>query len=156
MNYLDIALLVILAIGLFIGLGRGLVKTVFGLAGLILGVVLAGQFYKAFSDSTLGQIITFILIFIFVVWLATIAGALVRKVVKLVMLGWVDGLGGALFGVAMAGIILGVALVAYLNFFGSNSLISDSVVSAILVDKLPLVLELLPGEFGDTVRPFFH
>ena len=45
MNWLDIAILVILVITAFTGLRRGLIKSVLSLAGLVIGIFLAGTLY---------------------------------------------------------------------------------------------------------------
>jgi membrane protein required for colicin V production len=156
MNWLDIGLLVALFIFLIWGLKKGLIKGVFSLAGVVVGVVLAGQFCTAFSESTMGKIITAVVIFIAVCAVAAVIASWVEKALKLVMLGWLDRFGGAVFGIVVGGVVLGAALAAYINFIGAEALISESKVAAMLLDKFPLVLALLPGEFGDTVRPFFE
>ena len=46
MHWLDIILLIALVIPTFIGLRQGLIKAVLSLVGLIIGVVLAGNFYE--------------------------------------------------------------------------------------------------------------
>ena len=51
MNWLDIVLLVILAISVFGGLKNGLIKGVLGLAGIIVGVVLSGIYYVNLAES---------------------------------------------------------------------------------------------------------
>ena len=155
MNYLDIVLWIILAIGFFNGLRRGLVMSAFSLAGVILGIVLATRFYPTFSDSTIVRVITFIVIFVLVAWFVSFLGSLVRKVVKLVMLGWVDHIAGALFGLAMSGMAIALGLVAYLHFFGPPSLILDSLTYKVLVDKLPWILGWLSDRFGGTLKPYF-
>ncbi|MFC2018714.1 CvpA family protein [Chloroflexota bacterium] len=156
MNYLDIGLLVMLAVALFTGLRRGLIKGVFSLGGVILGIVLASRFYTAFSDSTVGQIITFVAIFVVVAWVASLIGSMVRKVAKMVMLGWVDNILGAVLGLAIGVISIGAALAAYLSFFGTNSLIADSLVGQILLEQFPVVLGLLPDRFQDLIRPYLQ
>ena len=49
MNGLDIALLVLLFIPTFIGLRKGLIKATLSFIGLLIGVVLAGNFYQPVS-----------------------------------------------------------------------------------------------------------
>jgi len=156
MNYLDIGLLVMLAVTLFMGLKRGLIKGVLSLAGVILGIVLASRFYTAFSDSTVGQIITFVAIFVIVAWVASLLGSLIRKVAKMVLLGWVDNILGAVLGLAIGVITIGAALATYISFFGSNDLIADSTVGRILLEQFPIVLGLLPDRFQDIIKPYLQ
>ena len=55
MNWLDIVILVALAIAVLIGLRFGLIKAVLLLVGIIVGVVLAGHY-----SGPLGERLTFI------------------------------------------------------------------------------------------------
>jgi uncharacterized membrane protein required for colicin V production len=55
MNWLDIVIIVALIIHIFIGLILGLVRTVLFLAGIIVGVILASNFY-----GQLAGVLTFV------------------------------------------------------------------------------------------------
>ena len=50
MNWLDIVILIILAISVFMGLKTGLIKMVISLAGLILAIFLAGRLYLSLAN----------------------------------------------------------------------------------------------------------
>ena len=50
MNWLDIVIIVALAISTFLGLKIGIIKALLSLAGLIVGVILAGRYYAPFSE----------------------------------------------------------------------------------------------------------
>ncbi|MCK5577003.1 MAG: CvpA family protein, partial [Dehalococcoidales bacterium] len=50
MNWLDIILIVVLVVPTFMGLRMGIIKAALSLVGLIVGVVLAGNFYKPVSN----------------------------------------------------------------------------------------------------------
>ena len=161
MNWLDIILLVALVIPTFIGLRQGLIKAVLSLVGIIIGVVLASNFYENvanlfsfISNTDVANIIAFVLILVVVMIIATLLARLLKTVVKLVMLGWVNSLGGAIFGFVMGAVVMGAILATWVKFFGSD-LISESLIASILLDKFPVVLSLLPKEF-DTVRNFFN
>jgi membrane protein required for colicin V production len=49
MNWLDIVILVVLAVATLSGLIIGLVSAALSLAGIIVGVMLAGRYYLPFS-----------------------------------------------------------------------------------------------------------
>jgi len=51
MNWLDIVLIVAIAIPTFIGLRIGIIKAALSLAGLIVGVILAGRYYVLLSQQ---------------------------------------------------------------------------------------------------------
>ena len=163
MTWLDIVIIVILAISTFFGLRTGIIKAVLSLAGVILGVVLAGRFYTALADvlpffsenSNAAKIVAFAIILIGVMVIAVILARLLKWAASAVMLNWVNQLGGAVFGLALASIFCGALLAIWVKWLGIGSTISESFISVFLLDKFPLVLALLPDEF-DAVRSFFQ
>ncbi|MFC1905134.1 CvpA family protein [Chloroflexota bacterium] len=161
MNWLDIVLLVALIIPVFIGLKRGLVKAVLSLAGLIVGIILASNFYQPVAkmlgfipNEVAANIVAFILILGIIMIAAGVVAAVLRFTVKAVMLGWVDHLGGAIFGFLMGAMLWSALLAIWVKFLGTG-LVTDSVLAGLLLDKFPLILALLPDEF-DAIRPFFQ
>ncbi|MCX6002834.1 MAG: CvpA family protein, partial [Chloroflexi bacterium] len=83
---------------------------------------------------------------------ALIAMAL-RSIIKAVMLGWVDRLGGAILGLIM-GVLSVSALLAIVVKLTDSSLITNSALASFFLDKFPLILGFLPKEFG-TIKNFF-
>ncbi len=161
MNPLDIVIIVALIIPVFTGLKQGLIKAALSLAGLIVGVILASNFYQQLggimgfiSNEDIANVTAFIIILVVVMIIANVAVILLKFTAKVAMLGWVDRLGGAIFGFLMGAIFMGALLATFVKFFGSE-LVTESFLAAILLDKLPLVLGLLPSEF-DTIRDFFQ
>ncbi len=161
MNWLDIVILIGLVVPAFTGLRRGLIKSVLSLAGLIIGVILAGRLYGPvskiltfISSEDMANIVAFILILVAVMAIAIVLARLLKSAAKIVMLGWVDHVGGAVFGLLMGAILWGAILAIWVKFFGSG-LVTESLLASVLLDKFPLVLGLLPGEF-DSIRGFFQ
>jgi membrane protein required for colicin V production len=142
MNWLDIVILVILVITVFLGLKAGLIKMVISLAGLILGIFMAGRLYQALADKLSVMIVAAI-----VAWLLT-------KLISAITLGWVNRLGGALVGLLIAAIFIGAILAVWAKYGGGSNIIAHAWLGKLLVDKFPLVLGLLPPEF-DSVHTFF-
>jgi len=163
MNWLNIVIIVALAISTFLGLRIGIIKAVLSLAGVIVGVVLAGQYYVALADvlpffsetSNVAKVVAFAIILIVVMVIAAVAARFLKWAASVTMLGWVNQLGGAVFGLALGAIFCGALLAAWVKWLGVGSTITESVVSAFLLDKFPLILALLPDEF-DAVRSFFQ
>ena len=161
MHWLDILLLVALVIPTFFGLKQGLIKAVLSLVGLIVGVILAGSFYKqlagilGFIDNPdIANVVAYVLILVVVLVIAAVAAKLLKTFIKVVMLGWVNTAGGAVFGFFIGMIFLGAILATWEKFFGPDMLV-NSFIDGFLLDKFPLVLGLLPQEF-DVVRDFFN
>jgi membrane protein required for colicin V production len=161
MNWLDIVIIVILAIGVFMGLKTGLIKMVITLAGLILAIFLAGRLYQALADKMTfissekaAQILAYIIILVLVMIAAAVVAWLLSKIVSAILLGWLNRLGGAIFGLLIGAIFMGAILAIWAEYGGGTGTISHSWLGKLLVDKFPLVLALLPGEF-DSIRSFF-
>jgi len=115
MNWLDIAIIVVLGVLTLLGLKRGLIKSLVPLVGMILAIFLAGRFYTSlagrltFIDSeSLAKIIAFAIIVIVVLVVVFILGSMLRTVMQMALLGWVDRLGGAVFGLAIGWVICSV------------------------------------------------
>jgi membrane protein required for colicin V production len=159
MNWLDIVIIIIIAIPTFIGLKMGIVKALFIIAGGIIGIVLAGRFSDqlgaVFSDSGWAKVVAFAVIFLVVMLIASIAAKLVKWALSAVLLGWVNSLGGAILGFIMGAFFCGAILAIWVLFLGIGETVANSALSGFLLDGFPFVLGLLPGEF-DSVREFFN
>ena len=161
MNWLDIVIIVLIAIPTLIGLKIGIIKAALSLAGVILGTILAGHYYAALaeqltfiSQANLAKIAAFAIILIGVMLIAGVLAAVLKWIVSAVMLGWVNRLGGAIFGFLLGAVFCGALLAIWANFLGTE-IITSSGLATILLDRFPMVLALLPEEF-DAVRSFFH
>ena len=51
MNWLDIAILVLIAIPTLLGLKSGLIKAILSFAGVIVGVILAGRYHTILAEK---------------------------------------------------------------------------------------------------------
>ena len=162
MNWLDIAIIVVIAIATLIGLRAGVIKIVLSLAGLIVGIILAGRYYEVLAEqlsfipqANAAKIVAFAIILIGVMIVAGVLAALLKWAASVTMLGWVNRLGGAVFGLVMGAIFCGVLLAIWVKFLGVAAVIGESNLAPVLVDRLAIVLALLPDEF-DAVRSFFQ
>ena len=162
MNWLDIALLVIIAFSTFTGLKTGIIKSVLSLAGLIVGIILAGRYYTALAGNltfipqeTLAKIAAFLIILVGIMVIANVIASLLKFAVSVVMLGWVNRLGGAAFGLVMGATFCGALLAVWGKYLGIGDTISDSALARVLLDYFPVVMAFLPEEF-DAVHSFFQ
>jgi membrane protein required for colicin V production len=80
---------------------------------------------------------------------------LLKRIAEIVLLGWVDHLGGAIFGLVFGVIFFGALFTLWCKFFGTPNIIRESVLAGILLDRFPVVLALFPDEF-DSIRSFFR
>jgi len=161
MNWLDIVLIVVLALSILGGLTRGLIRTALALAGLIAGILLAGRYYVAFgswlpiANTDIANIVAFAIILIAVMVAAAILAFFLRRIISLVMLGWADKLLGALFGLVLGALFCGAVLTLFTRFLNIEATVGGSWIATMLLDRFPVVLALLPEEF-DAVREFFQ
>ena len=162
MSWLDIAVIVIIGIATLIGLKIGIIKAVLTLAGVIVGVLLAGRFYVVLADQltfipqeTLARVVAFAIILMVVVLIASIIAGVLKWLASIILLGWVNRLGGALLGLIMGSVLCGAVLAMWTKFLGISDPIAESALATFLLDRFPMVLALLPEEFG-SVRSFFQ
>jgi membrane protein required for colicin V production len=161
MNWLDIVLIVLLFIPTFMGLRKGLIKTALSFAGLIIGIVLAGRFYDSLSvifgftnNETLANVLAFVLILTVVYIIALLLAKLLRSIAQSLLIGWVDNLGGAIFGLLSGFLLLGAILAVITKFTGSD-VIAQSFMARLMLDYFPVVLGLLPEDFK-AIKDFFQ
>jgi len=159
MNWLDIVIIVAIAITTFIGLKIGLIKAVLSLVGLIVGVILARLFYVPLSEqlgfipqATVAKVVAFAIIMIGVMIIAGVLAMVLKWITSVMMLGWVNRIGGAVFGLVLGAIICGAFLALWVEIFGAGEVIANSSLASIL-SRFPSVLGLMPGEFGSTGSP---
>ncbi len=162
MNWLDIIVLVIVAIATFTGLRIGVIKAALSLLGLLAGIILAGRYYASLAErltfipqDNIANGVAFAIILIGVMVIASVLASLLRWAVSAVMLGWVNHLGGAVFGLILGAILCGALLTLWINFLGAPEIIRQSSLAVILLDRFPAVIALLPEEF-DAIRSFFQ
>jgi len=161
MDWLDIVIIVVVIIATLWGLRIGIIKAVLSLAGLIVGVILAGRYYVPLSEqlafipqASIAKIAAFAIILIGIMVIAGVLARFLKWTASILLLGWVNRLGGAVFGFVLGTILCSALLAIWVKFFGIAGVISESSLTAILLHYFPMVLALLPHEF-DVVRSFF-
>ena len=129
MNWIDIAIMTIIALSCLFGLWRGLIKEVFSLvtwvAALIIARVYSGSLAPLFSGTFEGETTRYVAAFA-VLFLATIiVGALINhllsKLLTIAGLKLTDRLLGGVFGIARGGIIVMLGIFVCTSFFSGSS-----------------------------------
>jgi membrane protein required for colicin V production len=162
LNWLDIVILIVIALFSFGGLKNGIIRTALSLAGLLAGIMLAGRYYPLLapeltfiSDLNIANIAAFIIILIAVLIATGIAAWVLTHFAKAILLGWLNALLGGVFGFIMGVITTSVLLTIWVKFRGPSDAITESNFAAALLGYFPFVLSLLPEEFG-SIRDFFR
>lgn len=117
--FLDFLYIILIVFAIIKGLRKGLVLGIISFLAFIIGlaaalklsVVVAG--YLKDSAGAFNRwlpLISFMLVFIAVIFLVGLVGRLIKKTVRFAMLGWVDAIGGLLLYTAIYTIIFSVFL----------------------------------------------
>ena len=162
MNWIDIVLVIAIAISALIGMKKGVIGIALTLAGLVLGVFLAGRYYillsqylSFISHAGLVKVAAFAIIFIGVMVIAGVLARLLGKIASAIMMGWANRIGGGVLGGILGAIFCGAFLAMWVKFLGMTQVIAESRIAPILLNQFPRVLALLPGAF-DAIRFFFQ
>ena len=156
MNWVDIMILVLVLGAGFMGWRNGVIRWAFTLVGGIIGVILAGQLYKTlapavpFGDTdAVKQLVAFGVIFVAVMIGAWIVGRILKGMLNVLMLGWVDTVAGIAVGVLVGA----VAATAVISVMGSlpvgnvQDAVNESTLAEPLSENLGFVRGFLPEEF---------
>ena len=163
MHWLDLIIVAVISWLTYRAFTVGLIREVVTTAAVILGAVLAGHFYSelsadiafAIEDETWRDFVAFASIFIGVVVIGQVGASLLRRAASVLLLGWVDRIGGAAFGFAQGFLLVEVALFASITFPVSSAVdaaIEASLLAPVFIDTIPVLLEFLPDEFTSAVE----
>ena len=138
MNILDIIILICLIPAIIQGIIKGFISQAISIISLILGVWASARF-AGFVCKWLAQYITcseqvlniaaFALIFIIVIILLVLLGKLLEKVIKLVMLGWLNRVLGALFATLNWLLVMGLISIAFNEINQTLGLVKPEVIA---------------------------
>ncbi|WP_291322118.1 CvpA family protein [Desulfonatronospira sp.] len=158
MNALDIFFVIVLGFFLFRGVYRGLILEIASIAGLIAGFLAANRFYMdvypwlydILENQTWAQIISYLSIFLATMAVVALLAFFLRRLLRLVMLGWLDRLGGGLLGFVKAGLICSIALLLLTVFLPSeHSLIVESMIAPYLIALSDSLASYLPQDLKE-------
>jgi membrane protein required for colicin V production len=138
MNFFDIIVIVILGYCLIRGIFRGLVKELSSIIGVFGGFYAAYTYYpvlakplsKWIANAGYLNILSFLIIFCGVFIIISILGIIINYLLKIVFLGWLDRVTGAMFGAMKGILIVSVLLIALTAFLPKNTpVIKDSLLA---------------------------
>jgi membrane protein required for colicin V production len=167
MNYLDIILIIPLAYGLVQGLRKGLVKEIAGILAIVLGIYLARYFSISVSLALVELTgwavnictpLAYALVFIVVSLSISALSYMLSKIIGAIMLGWLNRLLGAAFGVIKMTLLLSVILnfIALMDQFmpiKDKPIVQQSLLYSPVENVMATVLPLLNFEdFTTAVR----
>ena len=158
MNYFDIALLILASVLIFIGVMKGLVRLLIGLAAFIAAFAVAARFHQPLAasmdfvkipDGAL-MLLSYFLLFIGVMLLGGLTAYLLRKLMKAAMLGWADRLGGAAVGLALATLLAVLIILPTVAYSPGNSeMLSESVLAPFISEVADVASPMVPQQLSD-------
>lgn len=152
MHAFDIVIISIAGFFLIRGIFRGFIKEFFSIIGVFVGFFAALMFYRSvvqllsawITNEGYLSVLSFMVIFLFVYVTISVSGVIIKYLLKITILGWVDRIFGAVFGALKGGLIAAVLLLALITFlppktpFITNSNLSPYIFLG--TEKMALVL----------------
>lgn len=161
---IDIAFVLLLVLAIFKGLRKGLILGIFSLLAFILGLaaalklsVVVAEWLKdsAGSLSKWLPLISFMIVFIGVVFLVGLLARLIKKTMSFAMLGWLDSLGGMALYIVIYTLIFSIFLFfAEKLFLIQGSSVLDSKIYPYISPWGPKVMDNL-GEIIPIFKDMF-
>ncbi len=133
MNYLDIIIGIILILFALGGLRNGIIKEAFSLVAFLGGIYgairlsdIVGKWLSNLIEVSQEwmSVISFIIVFIALALLINWLGNILSNLVASLNLGFIDKIGGVVFGVAKGFLLVGV-LILLLDFFGIKDALKE-------------------------------
>ena len=161
MNSLDIFFVVVLGFFLFRGIFRGLILEISSIAGLIVGFFASNKFYsdlqpvvgRIIPSPEWSQIIAYLGIFMTTMFVVAMLSLFLKNFLRMIMLGWLDRLGGGVLGSVKAGLICVLTLLVLTIFLPRNhELIATSKISPYIHTFSQNLSGFLPEELKEKFR----
>jgi membrane protein required for colicin V production len=161
MNPFDILIIVILAYGLIRGIFRGLVREISSIIGVLGGYYAAYTYYPPvakslepwISNAAYRNILSSLLIFSVVVLIVGILAVVVKYLLNIAYLGWVDRVSGALFGIFKGGLVCCVLFIVFTAFLPKGApFIKDSSLSP----RLAMVSDVMAKVISKNMKDEFN
>jgi membrane protein required for colicin V production len=153
MNLLDVMAFAIIGISIGGAIAKGLIVELFSLASVILGFVLASLYYDVLDVFFLGMtspsragFVAFIVIFVGLIIIGTVVGALANRVIKKLHLKWMDRLLGAFFGLVRGWLVVSIIFLAFAAFGVQRGNMAHSRTAPIFLDSARLIVFWVPQE----------
>ena len=164
MNWLDIVIVLVIAFFAGTAFRAGLIREAVTLVSAVVGVVVAGLFYDDLARDVLvfidnkdtARVVSFLILLGAVYLAGQLIAIMLKQVAAILLLGWVDHIGGALFGLLKGLIVVEVLLILLVTFprLGLESDIDGSALASVFLDARSVLLFVLPDEFEQAVDLF--
>ncbi len=160
MSWVDLAIVVVLAVATLGGVAQGFLRSACSLLGLVLGLALAAWNYGRVAAMikpilpvpAVDNVIGFLVIALLVMALANLAGGIMAKTIRWMGLGCLDKVGGAILGFLQGGLLVMVCILVTVAFFPEQHWLADARLPQMFFGACHLSAHMSPEELGDKVR----
>jgi membrane protein required for colicin V production len=159
----DWILIAVIAAAALGGLIRGFFRSVFGVGGLFLGLLLAAWNYAhvahllpGMHSEDVSDTVAFILIAVVVMVAAHVVGNLLAKAMEKIGLGCLDRLGGALFGLLQGVLLVTLAIWVTVAFLPNTDWLTQSRLPRYFFGVCHLSTHVSPEGLSTRVRKELH
>jgi len=164
MNWLDFAIIFVIIAFVIAAYAAGLIREGVTLVAAILGIVIAGFLYDDLAadvlvfmdDEDAAQAISFLILVGAVYLFGQIVALMLSRTASLLMLGWVDHIGGAFFGFLKGLLIVQVLLIIFAGYptLGLDNAMAGSELAPYFIDDVDVLLWVLPDNFDSRIDRF--
>lgn len=160
MTLVDWIVLLILACAVLGGLFQGFFRSVCSLGGLILGLVIAAWNYDRLANvliplarvRAIANTIAFLLIALLVMAVIGLIGNLLARAFRLLGLGWLDALAGAVFGFFQGVLLIVIGILVIVAFFPQVQWVAEARLPRMFFAACHMSANVTPTELGERVR----
>ena len=165
MAWIDLVIVGIVAWSTFSAFRAGLIRQTISLFSVVVGGIVAARLYGRLAanidfmvnEPQMRNLVSFVAIFAGFVVLGQLGAILAKFAAGMLFLGPLDHIGGAVFGFVQGVLsvaFLMLALTAFPAMERLTSALSDSKLTPILLERLPLLEGVLPQEFREALPTF--
>ncbi|MBF0303636.1 MAG: CvpA family protein [Desulfamplus sp.] len=167
MNGFDIFIVIVVSFGLLRGFFRGFIREIASIIGVVAGFYGAYTYYKLLSVylnplvndwgfnnwETYGNIASFFILFFGILALTSLIANIIKYLLKLVFLAWIDKLFGMIFG-AIKGILLSAVVLTVLTAFLPNQpeFITKSILAPYVINITEMSAIFIPKDLKGNLK----
>jgi membrane protein required for colicin V production len=160
MTLVDWAVVIIMVAAVVTGMAQGFFRSICSLGGLVLGLAIASWNYGRLAAvflplvriSAVANTIAFLVIALVVMALIALIGNLLAKALKMIGLGWLDSIAGAVFGFFQGVVLVVVFILVVVAFFPQQQWLADSNLPRMFFGALHVSTHVTPSDLSARVR----
>lgn len=159
-DWVDWIILAVLLACVLGGLAQGFFRSVCSLGGLVLGLILAAWNYQLVASlfmpilhsDTLCDTIGFLIIAFLVMAVCNIVGGILARAAKIVGLGCLDALGGAIVGFLQGALLVMVCILVTVAFFPQTRWLTEARLPQLFFSACDVSTRVTPSDLRVRVR----